>query len=61
MAIYRFFWLSFARKRWLFSPKGGRVFRAKVERFSCEGKKVDGKNGKRGRLVGTRVEKEEYL
>ena len=61
MAILRVFWLSFTRKKWFFSPKGGRVFRAKVERFSCEAKILVVKQGKRGRLVGTKVEKEEYL
>lgn len=61
MAIRGFFWLSFAPKMWVFVPKGGRVFRAKVERFSCEGKTLVGKWGKRGRPVGAKVEKEEYL
>ena len=43
----------------VFVPKGGRVFRAKVERFSCEVEKLVGKWGKGGRSVGAKVEKEE--
>jgi hypothetical protein len=41
--------------------KGGKIFRVKVETFSCEAKRLVGKNAKRGRVVGAKSVKEEHL
>ena len=59
-------------KKPVFSAKGGKIFRAKVETFSCEvimlardrdqrWKLCRGKNTKGGRLVGAKMPKEEAL
>ena len=61
MVVHSGFPLLFAEGRRLFGAKGGKIFRLKEETFSCEGKILVGKQGKGGRIVGAKHEKEEYL